>query len=84
MSVSRKLATHPITDTGKDACFSLLMAPSETPKSLCKKIYILCSQVKTGQTKNTGKPAEPEEEERRRPMKQDITENERMQRKPRS
>lgn len=47
MSVSQKLATHPITDTGKDACFSLLMVPSETPKSLCKKnIYILCSQVK--------------------------------------
>lgn len=64
MSVSRKLATHPITDTGKDACFSLLMVPSETPKSLCKKIYIYYAvKSKTGQTKDTGKPAEPEEEE---------------------
>lgn len=60
------------------------MVPSETPKSLQKNIYYAVKS-KTGQTKNTGKPAEPEEEEeRRRPIKQDITENKRMQRKPRS
>lgn len=50
MSVSQKLASHPITDTGKDACFSLLMVPSETPKSL-QKIYIMQSSQKLDKQK---------------------------------